>query len=165
MKSTGEVMGIDHDFHTAFWKSQIAAGQALPEEGTVFLSAKDEDKVWMVELAQELHDMGFTLACSTGTGKALDEKNLPYTALHKLQEKCSPNVLELMRDGKISMVLNTPSGIIARKDETIIRSEAISRSIPIITTKSGARATVRSIAHVKENGWTVTALQDYLSSL
>ena len=165
MKSTGEVMGIDTNFETAFWKSQIAAGQTLPDEGMVFLSAKDEDKYWMVELAEKLHAIGFTIACTSGTGTAIAAKGLPYTELHKLADGASPNVLEMMREGKIAMVINTPSGMIARADETKIRSEAISRSIPIITTKSGARATVKSIAHVKEHGWTVTALQDYLGSM
>ncbi len=161
MKSTGEVMGIDRSFETAYWKSQIAAGQRLPETGDVFLSAKDADKPWMVEIAQSLVALGFTLTSTEGTARALQDAGMQVTVLHKLAEEKSPNVLDCMKEGSIGLVINTPSGPVSRQDEVIIRSEAILRGIPIITTEAGARANVAAIAHVREHPWDVHPLQDY----
>jgi len=161
MKSTGEVMGIDRTFEPAYWKSQIAAGQNLPTEGRVFLSAKDRDKHWMSEIAHELAALGFGIVSTEGTARALEEAGVEATVLHKLAEKESPNILDLMRDGEIHLIVNTPSGPVSRADEIKIRSEAVVRSIPIVTTESGARATVAAIRHIKQNDWDVKALQDY----
>ncbi len=162
MKSTGEVMGMDTTFEAAYWKSQIAAGQMLPSDGAIFLSAKDSDKGWMVEIGRKFADMGFTIYSTTGTAQALATAGVHARELHKLAEKTGDNVLELMRKGAIGLVVNTPSGPVSRRDEIRIRSEAILRGIPIVTTKPGALATVASIQHVRENGWDVKALQDYL---
>ncbi len=161
MKSTGEVMGIDSNFETAYWKSQIAAGQDLPSSGMVFLSAKDSDKPWMVEIGNSLVDMGFELASTEGTGADLEEAGLQVRTLKKLAEKTSPNILELMKQGMIVMVINTPSGPVARMDEVRIRSEAILRGVPIVTTEAGARATLDAIKFVRERNWEVKALQNY----
>jgi carbamoyl-phosphate synthase large subunit len=161
MKSTGEVMGMDSSFEAAYWKSQIAAGQHLPDAGTVFLSAKDADKGWMVEIGRELVKLGFALASTTGTAAALQAAGLPVTVLNKLAEKTSPNIMDLMRDGAVHMIINTPSGTTARVDEVKIRSETILRGVPIITTEPGARASVAAIRHVREHDWGVKALQDY----
>ncbi|MCS6772385.1 MAG: carbamoyl-phosphate synthase large subunit [Kiritimatiellae bacterium] len=162
MKSTGEVMGIDRNFELAYWKSQIAAGQKLPNSGNVFLSARDTDKPWVVQIARELVSMGFHLFATSGTAQALHEAGLDAAVVRKLVEGEHPNVLDLMKRGQIHLVINTPSGAVARADEIKIRSEAISRGIPIITTEDGARATVGSIRYVREHGWDVRALQDYL---
>ena len=161
MKSTGEVMGIDVRFEPAYWKSQIAAGQNLPESGTVFLSAKDSDKDWIVDVARELCALGFDLAATSGTADALRKAGIGADVLHKLQEGGSPNVLDLMKDGRIQLLINTPSGPIARVDEVRIRSEAILRSVPIVTTESGARATVSAIRYMRDHDWDVRPLQDY----
>ncbi|HBA84376.1 MAG TPA: carbamoyl phosphate synthase large subunit [Verrucomicrobia bacterium] len=163
MKSTGEVMGIDPSFELAYWKSQLAAGQILPTEGTIFLSAANKDKSWMVEIGWELKEMGFQLVATEGTAEVLKSAGIETEVLKKLAEKQSPNVLDLMREGKISLLINTPSGSKARLDEVVIRSEAILRSVPIVTTEAGARATVSSIGYMKTHGWDVFALQDYLS--
>ncbi len=161
MKSTGEVMGIDDSFEAAYWKSQIAAGQDLPTAGKVFLSAKDSDKPWMVVIGQQLNELGFELVSTTGTATALQEAGLEVQVLHKLADDAHPNVLDLMRTGDIHLIINTPSGPVARVDEVKIRSETIVRGIPIITTEAGARATLAAIRHVREKGWGVRALQDY----
>ncbi len=161
MKSTGEVMGIDDTFEAAYWKSQIAAGQHLPTEGMVFLSAKDSDKGWMVEIGRQLTALGFSIASTTGTARALEESGVPVTVLKKLAEQDSPNIIDLMKDGRIALIINTPSGPVARVDEVKIRSEVIVRGIPIITTEAGARATLSAIRHVRQHGWNVKALQDY----
>ncbi len=164
MKSTGEVMGIDTCFEMAYWKSQMAAGQILPKNGIVFLSAATKDKSWMVEIGWDLQDMGFELYATEGTAAALQAAGVNASILKKLAEKQSPNVLDLMRDGKINLLINTPSNSKARLDEISIRAEAIRRSVPIITTEAGARATVAAIRHVKDKDWDVRALQDYLGS-
>ncbi|HMO50953.1 MAG TPA: carbamoyl-phosphate synthase large subunit [Kiritimatiellia bacterium] len=161
MKSTGEVMGIDRTFELAYWKSQIAAGQKLPKEGGVFLSARDSDKPWMVEVGKKLAAMKFKIIATEGTAHALEEAGIHSAVVHKLVEGQSPNVLDLMKAGEVKMVINTPSSLVARADEIKIRTEAISRGIPIITTQDGASATVHAIEEVIDKDWTVCALQDY----
>jgi carbamoyl-phosphate synthase large subunit len=160
MKSTGEVMGIDTTFEAAYWKSQIAAGQKLPSKGGVFLSARDSDKPWMAEVGKELAGLGFTLVATEGTAAALKKTRVKSTSVKKLVDG-HPNVLDLMKAGKIQLVINTPSSLVARADEIKIRTEAISRGIPIVTTQDGAHATVSAIRHVAKVGWDVRALQDY----
>jgi carbamoyl-phosphate synthase large subunit len=164
MKSTGEVMGIDSCFEAAYWKSQIAAGQRLPSEGTVFVSARDQDKPWMISVAQRLQGLGFLMVATEGTARILEAAGLRADVLRKLAEQQSPNVLDLMREGRIAMVINTPSGPVARKDEVVIRSEAILRGIPIITTQDGAEATVSALEYMKRSDWDVHALQDFHAS-
>jgi carbamoyl-phosphate synthase large subunit len=154
-------MGIDDRFETAYWKSQIAAGQHVPMEGTIFLSAKDADKEWIVDIGRQLVELGFSLASTAGTARALAAADLPVTVLKKLAEKSSPNILDLMTSGSVHMIINTSSGPVARVDEVKIRSETIVRGIPIITTEAGARATLAAIRYVRIHGWDVKALQDY----
>jgi carbamoyl-phosphate synthase large subunit len=161
MKSTGEVMGIDSRFELAYWKSQIAAGQDLPREGAVFLSAKDTDKEWVTDVARKFVAIGFSIAATEGTANTLSAAGIESTVLKKLAENESPNILDLMRDGEVHLLVNTPSGTVARVDEIKIRSEAILRGIPIITTEAGARATADAIAYIREHDWDVQALQDY----
>jgi carbamoyl-phosphate synthase large subunit len=161
MKSTGEVMGIDRTFELAYWKSQIAAGQKLPSSGSVFLSARDSDKPWMVEIGVKLAALNFRIVATEGTAQALEEAGIHSDVVHKLVEHQSPNVLDLMKENGIQMVINTPSSLVARADEIKIRTEAISRGIPIITTQDGAFATLHAIEEVLDKDWDVTALQDY----
>ncbi|MFC1467712.1 carbamoyl-phosphate synthase large subunit [Verrucomicrobiota bacterium] len=161
MKSTGEVMGIDRTFEMAYWKAQTAAGQVLPLEGTVFLSAKDRDKPWMIEVGKELAETGFELCATEGTCAALREAGLEVTELKKLAKGEHPNVLDLMKEGKVDLIINTPSGPVSRVDEIKIRSEAILRKVAIVTTESGAKATSAAIAFRKKNDWDVEPLQEY----
>ena len=161
MKSTGEVMGMDYVFEAAYWKAQVAAGQKLPEEGTVFLSASDGDKDWMVGVAQSLHELDFKIIATEGTADVLATAGIPAERLHKLAENTSPNIKDYLEKGDVQLIINTPSSAVSLKDEVHIRSEAILRGIPIVTTKWGALPTVAAIKYVKQRGWTVTALQDY----
>lgn len=161
MKSTGEVMGIDRNFELAYWKGQIAAGQNLPRTGTVFLSAREDDKWWMVEIARQLTDMGFEIVATRGSARALRAAGLNAEIVHRLAEKKSPNILDLMHKNEVHLLINTPSGPVARVDEIRIRSEAVLRGIPLVTTRPGAYATVSSIRYVRDNDWGVAALQDY----
>jgi carbamoyl-phosphate synthase large subunit len=161
MKSTGEVMGMDYVFEAAFWKAQIAAGQALPKTGTVFLSANDESKDWMTEIGKTLHSIGFKIIATEGTAKALAAINIPSETLFKLAEGESPNIRDYMADGKVDLIINTPSNAISRKDEVKIRAEAVLRGIPIITTKWGALPSIAAIDYINKRDWQVTALQEY----
>jgi len=161
MKSTGEVMGMDYVFEAAFWKAQIAAGQALPRSGTVFLSANDECKEWMTDIGQTLHRLGFTIIATEGTAKSLAEKDVPAETLFKLAEEKSPNIRDYMADGNVDLIINTPSSAVSRQDEVKIRGEAVLRGIPIITTKWGALPSIAAIEYINKRDWSVTALQEY----
>jgi carbamoyl-phosphate synthase large subunit len=160
MKSTGEVMGIDSTFELAFWKAELAAGQVLPTEGTVFLSAKDRDKDWIVEIGKDFADLGFKLIATEGTAQALHNAGLEVTLTHKLADD-GKNVIDLMKESGVHLVVNTPSGPVARVDEIKIRSEAILRGLPIVTTESGARATAKAIRYVKSHEWNVRPIQEF----
>ncbi|MDD4953818.1 MAG: carbamoyl-phosphate synthase large subunit [Candidatus Omnitrophica bacterium] len=160
MKSTGEVMGIDKDFARAYIKSQIAAGQKLPKKGNVFISVRDKDKRSIVLIAKKLQELGFHIYATSGTAGALEKNNIKVTRLAKIAEG-RPNLLDLMKDAKIQMVINTPSGRIPREDEIKIRSQVILYSIPYTTTISGAQATVSGIEALIKKDLQVKPLQKY----
>ncbi len=160
MKSTGEVMGIGKDFGQAYIKSQIAAGQNLPKKGNVFISVRDKDKRAVVFIAKKLKDLGFHLYASSGTAAALERNNIEVKVLPKIAEG-RPNVLDLMKDGKIQLVINTPTGRIPRQDEVKIRSQVIACNIPYTTTISGAQATVNGIEALIQEKLEVNSLQSY----
>jgi carbamoyl-phosphate synthase large subunit len=115
----------------------------------------------MIEIAKQLIDTGFSLVATSGTAQALEQAGMTVETIRKLSEKQSPNILDYMRENRICMVINTPSGPVARADEVSIRSEAILRNIPIVTTQAGARASVNAIAYMQDHEWAVQALQDY----
>jgi carbamoyl-phosphate synthase large subunit len=160
MKSTGEVMGIDKTFELAFWKAEVAAGQVLPTEGAVFISAKDRDKDWIVEVGKEFNELGFKLVATEGTAQALHNAGLEVRLTHKLADD-GKNVIDLMKENGIQLLVNTPSGPVARVDEIKIRSEAILRGLPIVTTESGARATAKAIRYIAHHEWDVKPIQEY----
>ena len=164
MKSTGEVMGIDKDFGRAYIKSQIAAGQKLPRKGNVFISVRDRDKRSVLFIAKKLSDLGFHIFASSGTAAALEKNNIAVKVLPKLGEG-RPNVLDLMKDGRIQLVINTPSGRIPRQDETRIRSHVIMYNVPYTTTISGAQATVNGIETLIKQKLEVRSLQEYHKKL
>lgn len=160
MKSTGEVMGIDKEFGQAFIKSQLGAGQMLPKEGTVFISVKNKDKRSILLIAKRLQDIGFNIIATAGTAKALIKNGIKAQPICKIHEG-RPNILDMIKNGKINLVINTPSGKVTRADEVKIRSLAVCRGIPCITTISGAQASVNGIEAIKKEGLTVKCLQDY----
>ena len=160
MKSTGEVMGLDTDFGQAYIKSQIAAGQNLSVKGNVFISVRDKDKRAVVLIAKKLADLGFYLYATSGTAAALKRNGIKVQVLRKISEG-KPNLLDLMKDGKIQLVINTPSGRIPRQDEIQIRSQVILYSIPYTTTISGAQATVNGIESLLKKDLGVKSLQEY----
>jgi carbamoyl-phosphate synthase large subunit len=161
MKSTGEVMGIDTTFGAAYAKSQIAAGQNLPTKGSVFISVKNQDKRNIIFVAKKLFDLGFHIMATSGTAEALKNSDIDVEVLPKLLEG-RPNILDLMKDGKIALIINTPSGKMTKEDETKIRSHAILHNVPLITTISGAQASVNGIENMmKQKKISVKPLQDY----
>ncbi len=160
MKSTGEVMGIDADLGIAYAKSQMSSGPSLPLGGNVFLSVKDADKPAAAELARDLHSLGFKIYSTGGTASAVEAAGVPVVRLFKLNEG-RPNVLDMIKNGDVHFLINTPSGKNPRRDEVIIRSAATSVRIPIMTTISGARASVNGIRALREKGLSVKCLQEY----
>jgi carbamoyl-phosphate synthase large subunit len=160
MKSTGEVMGIDDNFGSAFMKSQIAAGQNLPLKGKVFISVKDKDKRSVMLIAKKLSDLGFSLIATHGTAEALKNNGLDVRPVHKIGTG-KPDVADLIKKGEIQLIINTPSGKVAKQDEIGIRAGAYMHNIPLITTISGAQAAVNGIDAAKKKGFGVKALQDY----
>jgi carbamoyl-phosphate synthase large subunit len=161
MKSTGEVMGIDKDFSKAYAKSQVAAYQNLPLKGTVFISVKDKDKKpVMVSVARRLRDLRFEIISTTGTAKFLEGKGIIARTIQRVSQG-KPNLLDLMRQGKVNLVVNTPSGKIPRQDEVRIRSSAIALGIPVVTTLPGAEACVSGIEALIKHKLDVKPIQQY----
>ncbi len=160
MLSTGEVMGIDRDFGMAFLKSQIAAGQKLPDKGAVFVSVKNSDKRAIVPIARKLIDMGFEIVATEGTASTLRRNGIEARSVHKLDQG-RPNILDVVKNKEVVMLINTPAGKDTKVDEAKIRSAAIARDIPLVTTISGAQATVQGMEAFRERGFTVAPLQEY----
>ena len=160
MRSTGEVMGQDEDFGIAFAKTQMAAKPSLPSEGTVFISVKDSDKPKALEIAQGLHDLGFSFYSTEGTAKFLNENGIEAEATLRISEG-RPNVADLIKNGKVQLVINTPLGLIPRRDENGIRSEAVLHSVPVITTLGSAYAALQGIRSLREKNFSVKSLQAY----
>jgi carbamoyl-phosphate synthase large subunit len=165
MKSTGEVMGVDASFGAAYAKSQIAAGQNLPTEGNVFISVRNQDKRKVVFVAKKLADLGFTLLATKGTAEVLRRNDLEVTPLPKLQEG-RPNVVDYIKDRRVQLIINTPSGKMTRQHERQIRAHAVLYGVPLITTVAGAEASVNGIEHlIRHPGITVRSLQDYHAAM
>jgi carbamoyl-phosphate synthase large subunit len=160
MKSTGEVMGIDDRFGAAFAKAVVGAGNTLPASGKVFVSVRDEDKRFVGPLVSRLHALGFELVATGGTAKAIQNHGVPVQRVHKLHEG-RPHVLDLVLNNEVRLIVNTPSGRRERSDDRLIRSAAVSRKIPCITTLAAASATIQGLEHWLRKPLAVTALQDY----
>lgn len=161
MKSTGEVMGIDSTFGAAYAKSQIAAGQKLPTKGSVFISVKNQDKRNIIFVAKKLADLGFNIMATSGTADALKSNDIDVQILPKLHEG-RPNIIDLIKDGKVALIINTPSGKATKEDELKIRSSAILYGVALITTISGAQASVNGIENlIKRPKVTVKSLQEH----
>jgi len=161
MKSTGEVMGIDGTLGKAMAKALVAGGQRLPQAGGVFISVNDRDKRSAIPIARQMVDLGLELYSTAGTASVLARNDIPARTLARISEGKRPTVIDLMKDGAIGMLINTPSGYKPRRDEIRIRSEAIARGIPLISTIAGAQAAVDGIAALKRGSMGVQSLQEY----
>ena len=160
MRSTGEVMGIDPDFSAAFYKSQVAAGTLLPTEGGIFLSIHGDDKVKFLPVARKFHEMGFKIYATEGTHRFLAEHGITTEYMSKVSEG-RPNVLDLMINKQVQLVINTIVGSLSAADTKLIRSNAVHRGIPLITTVAAAGAAAEAIEAARTHGFDVGALQDY----
>jgi len=158
MRSTGEVMGIADNFGEAFAKAQIAAGQKLPTQGTVFISVTDHDKPHVVEVARRFVDMGFKLVATHGTADILEEAALAVDRVYKVKEG-RPNAVDLIKADRIQLIVNTPHGPDPYFDEKAIRRAAVTGHITTITTLSAARAAADGIAALQRGEVRVQALQ------
>ena len=161
MKSTGEVMGLDSDFGRAFAKSQLGSGTDLPLRGCVFVSVRDQDKEALIEPSRQLAAWGFELVATSGTARRLREAGVPVGAVNKVQEG-RPDIVDLMRSGKIQLVFNTTDGAQAISDSFSLRRTALTHAIPYYTTVAGARAAVQAIGALREGCLEVAPLQSYL---
>jgi len=160
MRSTGEVMGIDADFPRAFAKSQIAAGMTLPTGGTVFISVRNEDKEAIVPVAKALHEAGFQIIATAGTHAALARHEVPAERISKLGEG-RPNINDFIKNGKVHLIVNTPTKKGPATDEGKIRAMSVLHRVPIVTTITGASAAARAIKAMQCGGWGVKPLQSY----
>ena len=163
MKSTGEVMGIDPDLGLAFAKSQLASQWPLPTAGNVFISVKDIDKPNVIAIAREYAQLGFGIIATSGTAGHLAAAGLEVTKVFKVAEG-RPNVLDLVKNGQIQFIINTPSGKTPRQDEVKIRTAALAQRIPIMTTVRAASASAKGIRSLQKGGMTVRSLQEYHAS-
>jgi carbamoyl-phosphate synthase large subunit len=159
MRSTGEVMGISSTFSLAFAKAQLAAGQRLPLDGTVFISVNDRDKRDVSGLAKDLVAAGLKLVATRGTTTALKEAGIEAETVYKVNEG-RPNIVDLIKTGKVNLVINTPLGRESFYDEKSIRRAAIRYNVPCITTLSAANAAARGIRAMAGHAVEVAALQD-----
>ncbi|MBI4527316.1 MAG: carbamoyl-phosphate synthase large subunit, partial [Deltaproteobacteria bacterium] len=160
MKSTGEVMGMDAGFGLAFAKAQLGGGVRLPLRGKVFMSVRDEDKERVSAIARRLHQLGFEILATRGTAAHFRLRGVPAEVVNKVQEG-SPHVAEAIRDGEISMVINTPADAHSHADSYYLRRQALDYQVPYFTTIAGAEAAAEGIEILSRRELDVQALQDY----
>lgn len=161
MRSTGEVMGISPNFGGAFAKSQLSAGNRLPKKGNVFISVNNRDKGdRLLQAIDGLARFGFNLKATAGTANYLRSHGYEVETVFKVNEG-RPDIVDMIKNGEIAMVINTPLGASSRFDENAIGSAAILHKVPVITTISGAQAAVKGIYRTLEENWVVRSIQDY----
>jgi len=159
MKSTGEVMGVADSFGLAFGKAQLAAHQRIPTTGRVFLSVNEQDKSRVVSIARDLAALDFKLVATRGTAQTLRAAGLKVERVYKVNEG-RPNVVDLIKSGKLDLIINTPLGRASRFDEKAIRRAAVQGGVTCITTLSAAAAAVNGIRAQREMGIQVASLQE-----
>ncbi len=165
MKSTGEVMGIDDAFPIAYAKSQIGAGNKLPEKGTVFISLAGRHKLTLIPSVRRLKELGFKIVCTAGTARVFREQGIEVDVVRKLQEG-RPNLLDLMANKEIQLILNSPSGKGARTDEGKIRAAAVMNGVSCVTTIPGCIAMVHALEALQQNPTPrVRAIQDWATAM
>lgn len=169
MRSTGEVMGIAATFGESYAKSQIAAFGPLPKEGTVFISLSDKDKAAGIEASRKLTELGFRIVATSGTAKVLNDQGIAATIVRKNSEGIGPlgerTIVDQMVAGQIDLVINTPVGRGTRQDGWVIRTTAVQRSIPCITTIAGFSAAVAGIESLKNADLQVKPIQEWLAEI
>ena len=160
MKSTGEVMGIDHTFEAAFLKSQMGAGMVLPREGTVFVSVKNSDKPVIVPAVRKLLERGFRVIATGGTQSYLAEQGLAVEQVNKVAEG-QPHIVDRIIDGEVALIFNTTEGWQSLLDSKSIRATALEKKVPYYTTATASNAAAAAIAAIEPDQLEVRSLQDY----
>jgi carbamoyl-phosphate synthase large subunit len=160
MRSTGEVMGLDHDLGVAYAKAQMAANSPLPLKGRVFISVGDAHKSYVAEVARQYVELGFELVATNGTASILEAAGFKVQRILKIGEG-RPTAVDLLKNKELQLVINTPSGSAPRADEVRIRTTAVMTGTPIMTTLSGARAAAMGIAALQKSGYSVRTVQEY----
>ena len=163
MKSTGEVMGIDKDFDTAFAKSLLGAGMKLPQSGTAFVSVKDADKDNIVPAVEKLIELGFSIIATGGTATHLQSKGLKVETVNKVAQG-RPHIVDRLTDGEVAIVFNTTEGWQSLKDSHSIRTTALNKKVPYFTTAAASLAAARSIEALRGHALEVASLQSYYSA-
>jgi carbamoyl-phosphate synthase large subunit len=153
-------MGIDYEFGAAFAKAQIAAGQHLPTEGTVFISVMDSDKADIISVAREFFDMGYTIVATRGTSALLKNHGIENSLINKVSLG-RPHVVDAIKNKEVQLVINTGTSSETKKDGYLIRRAALKFKIPYTTTVAGAVAMSRGVAALKEKKLSVVSLQEY----
>jgi len=162
MRSTGEVMGIDENFPIAFAKSQMAAGSALPTKGNAFVSVNDHDKREIIPIGKMLAECGFKIFATGGTFDVLSKAGIDAERVPKLSEG-RPNVKDMIKNGQLQLIINTPTKKGPQTDEGKIRSMAIMNRVPILTTLAAASAAAQAIHALRDGKWSVKPLQEYVN--
>jgi carbamoyl-phosphate synthase large subunit len=160
MKSTGEVMGIDADFPTAFAKSQLGAGTRLPQGGMAFVSVKDGDKPVILPAVRRLVELGFTIVATGGTQRYLADAGVPVEQVNKVAEG-RPHIVDRIIDGEIALIFNTTEGWQSLKDSQSIRASALNAKVPYFTTAAASVAAAEAIAALRGSQLEVRSLQAY----
>ena len=161
MKSTGEVMGIDSTFLSAFAKSQIACGTILPSKGKVFISINDDNKKFILTIVKKLIDLNFIIVATKGTAKFLNDNNLNVETINKVKEGGS-HIVKAITDNLIDLVINTTKTQGSIRDSYSIRRTSLTFNVPYYTTIAGAKVAVDTIEHLKNNNLKVKSLQDLI---
>lgn len=165
MRSTGEVLGLSRFYGEAFFKAQEATQTKLPLEGTVLITVNDKDKDEVVDLARDFSETGFKILASKNTGKLIQDAGIEVEIVNKLQEG-RPNILDLITNGKIDLIINTPIGKDRNVDDSYLRKAAIKKKVPYMTTMAAAKATVSGIQSLKKPGCgEVKSLQELHSEI
>ena len=158
MTSTGQVLGSDYSFGKAYLKSQMAINPKIPDRGKVFISVRDSEKEAVLQISKKLLQLGFTIVSTQGTAQFFAERGIDVVATHKVS-KSRPNIIDLIKNGETSLVINIPGGLRSKTDEQIIHRAAIEQSIPLVTTISGAFLMVRGLEEVFRSSYTFTPLE------
>ncbi len=164
MRSTGEVLGLADSFGLAFYKTQQAAKQNLPSQGTILLTVTDRDKTAALEVAKEFQNLGIKIKATNGTHRFLTDNGLKTEHILKMHEG-RPNIVDAIKNEEIQLIINTPSGKLSKYDDSYIRKAAINYKVPYITTIAAAAATVKGIAAGRNGPAPVRSLQSYHSAI
>jgi carbamoyl-phosphate synthase large subunit len=161
MRSTGEVMGLGPSFGISYAKSQLAAGQMLPLSGTIFISVRDHDKPQVLAAAKKFAELGFDILATTGTANFLTGHGVPNRLVYKVSEGRRPNIIDRIKSGEISLVINTALGADTSEDAVAIRRTTLASNVPYATTVAAARALATGIAALREGRLYLKSLQEY----